>query len=105
MLSVAQGAGVIGRIGWGALADRSGRPLLVLAFVAAGMAVGALSVTYFGVLVTPPLFAVAIDRGAGFGWAYTLLALPALASALWLWRWHGAALRAKGANSPSRSHE
>jgi MFS family permease len=149
MLTVAQVAGVVARVAWGVLADRSGRPLVVLALVAAGMACGAfaasqfspawplvlvaaacalfggtaigwngvflaevarrappgraaeatggaLSVTYFGVLVAPPLFGLAAERGAGFALAYAVLALPALVSALSLWGWDRAARRAPG---------
>lgn len=43
MLAVAQTAGVVGRVVWGALADRCGRPLLVLAGLGGGMALGALA--------------------------------------------------------------
>jgi MFS family permease len=39
MLAIAQGAGIVARIAWGALADRGGRPLLVLGGV--GCAMGA----------------------------------------------------------------
>jgi MFS family permease len=137
MLSMAQGAAIVARIGWGALADRSGRPLVVLAVVAAGMAAGALGValftpgwptvvmaavcaafgataigwngvflaeiarrapagkaveatggalffTYFGVLVAPPLFGLAVENGLGYPLAYALMALPALGASLWL---------------------
>jgi MFS family permease len=45
MLSIAQGAGIFGRIGWGVIADRSGRPALVLGLVAIGMAVAAVTMT------------------------------------------------------------
>lgn len=41
MLSIVQGAGVFGRIGWGALADRSGRPGAVLGAIGLAMAVAA----------------------------------------------------------------
>jgi MFS family permease len=47
MLSVAQGGGIVARIAWGALADRSGRPLLVLAFVACAMAACAAGAALF----------------------------------------------------------
>ena len=43
MLAVAQTAGVVGRVVWGALADKCGRPLLVLAGLGGGMALGALA--------------------------------------------------------------
>ncbi len=154
MLSVAQGAGIVGRIGWGAMADRLGAPLRVLALVALGMALGAfatagfssnwpawliaaacagfgataigwngvflaevarraphgraveatggtLSFTYFGVLVTPPLFGMAIEHGLGYSLAYSVLALPALVSGLWLWGSHRAAVQnARMASEP-----
>jgi len=138
MLSVAQAAGVVARVAWGALADR-GRPLAVLAALAGGMALGALatggfspawpaaligatcvlfgataigwngvflaevarraprgqaveatggalSFTYLGVLVAPPVFGVAVEHGLGYPLAYVLLALPALASGALLLR-------------------
>ncbi len=137
MLSMAQGTAIVARIGWGVLADRSGRPLTVLAGVAAGMAGGALGValftpawptvamaavcaafgataigwngvflaeiarrapagkaveatggalffTYFGVLVAPPLFGLAVENGLGYPLAFALMALPALGASLWL---------------------
>lgn len=146
MMSAAQAAGVGARIAWGALADRSGRPVLVLALLGAGMAAaalaaaafdaswpsllvaavcaafgataiswngvflaevarrapdgraveatgGALAFTYFGVLLTPPLFGFAAEHGAGFGLAYAVLAVPVFASAVWLWAWQRAAHR------------
>lgn len=138
MLSVAQIAGVVARIGWGALADRTHKPIPVLVLLGCGMAVGALATgafdagwppvlvaavcawfgataiswngvylaevarrapdgraveatsgslafTYFGVLVSPPLFGLAAEHGADFGSAFALLALPATACAAWLW--------------------
>jgi MFS family permease len=147
MLSMAQGAAIVARIGWGALADSSGRPLTVLAVVAAGMAGGALGValftpgwptaamaavcaafgataigwngvflaeiarrapagkaveatggalffTYFGVLVAPPLFGLAVENGLGYPLAYALMALPALGASLWLFTMQRAAMAA-----------
>lgn len=47
MLSVAQGAGILGRIAWGALADRLQKPILVLAIIAAGMALAAIGTALF----------------------------------------------------------
>lgn len=146
MMSAAQAAGVVSRIGWGALADRTRKPVGVLAFLGGGMAVGALATgafdaswppalvalacawfgataiswngvylaevarrapagraveatggslafTYFGVLVSPPLFGLAAEHGAGFGLAYACLALPAVACAGWLWLSHRSARR------------
>jgi MFS family permease len=137
MLSLAQTAGIVARVGWGALADRTGRPQRVLAGIALGMAAGALATasydsgwapsllglicvvfgataigwngvylaevarlapagkaaeatggalffTYFGVLVTPPAFGIAVEQGLGYPLAFGLLALPALAAGVWL---------------------
>lgn len=47
MLSVAQGAGIFARVAWGAMADRSGRPALVLGLIACGMAAAALATASF----------------------------------------------------------
>lgn len=138
MMSAAQAAGVAARVVWGAIADRTGKPVGVLAFLGCGMAVGALAAgafdatwpplavvvvcawfgataiswngvylaevarrapqgraveatggalafTYFGVLVSPPLFGLAAEHGAGFGAAFAFLALPSVACAGWLW--------------------
>lgn len=46
MLTAAQAGGVFGRIVWGALADRSGRPMVVLGLIALGMGLGALAIGY-----------------------------------------------------------
>lgn len=43
MLSVAQGAGIVARIAWGALADRGGRPLMVLGGIGIAMALSAVA--------------------------------------------------------------
>ncbi len=43
MLAVAQTAGIVGRVVWGALADKCGRPLLVLAGLGVGMGLAALA--------------------------------------------------------------
>ena len=155
MLTVAQVGGMVARVSWGAIADRTGRPLAVLALVATGMAVasatsalfapswplwtiaavcavfgataigwngvflaevarrapsgkaveatgGALFFTYFGVLVAPPLFGVAVEHGLGYPLAYAALALPALLSGVLLWRWQraGRSAMARGAAAP-----
>jgi len=137
MLSVAQGAGIVGRISWGALADRSRRPAAVLGAIGVGMALaagamaftspqwpralmtvlcaafggtaigwngvflaevareapagktveatgGALFLTFFGVLVAPPLFALIVESGAGYAAAFAIVAAPPLLSGLWL---------------------
>lgn len=47
MLSVAQGGGVVARVVWGAIADRSGRPLRVLGFTGCGIALGAVATALF----------------------------------------------------------
>jgi MFS family permease len=47
VLATAQTAGVIGRIIWGALADRHGRPRLILAFLGFGMSLGAVMTAFF----------------------------------------------------------
>jgi MFS family permease len=137
MLSVATGAGIVGRIGWGALADRTGRPAALLGLVGCAMAAaavtmavsspewpravmtvlcaafggtaigwngvflaqvareapagktveatgGALFITFFGVLITPPLFALVVESGGSYGTAFALVATPPLLCGLWL---------------------
>jgi MFS family permease len=137
MLSVATGAGIVGRIGWGALADRTGRPAGVLGLLGCAMAAaavamalsspewpralmtvlcavfggtaigwngvflaqvareapagktveatgGALFFTFFGVLITPPLFALIVESGGSYGTAFALVATPPLLCGLWL---------------------
>ncbi len=146
MLAAAQAAGVAARVAWGAVADRTGKPVGVLAFLGGGMAAGALATgafdatwppllvalvcawfgataiswngvylaevarrappgraveatggalafTYFGVLVSPPMFGLAAEHGAGFGVAFAFLALPSIACAGWLWLSHRSARR------------
>ncbi|MGB2815770.1 MAG: MFS transporter [Burkholderiaceae bacterium] len=137
MLSVATTAGIVGRIAWGALADRSGRPAAVLGIVGCAMAVaagtmalsspewsravmivlcavfggtaigwngvylaevareapkgktveatgGALFFTFFGVLITPPLFAAIVEGGGSYATAFAVVATPPLRCGLWL---------------------
>ncbi|MGZ8273074.1 MAG: MFS transporter [Burkholderiaceae bacterium] len=137
MLSVATAAGIVGRIAWGAIADRSGRPAAVLGVVGCAMAAaagtmalsspewsralmivlcalfggtaigwngvylaevarqapkgktveatgGALFFTFFGVLITPPLFAAIVEGGGGYGMAFAAVAAPTLVCGLWL---------------------
>ena len=137
MLSVATAAGIVGRIGWGALADRTGRSAGVLgilgcsmAAAALGMALstpdwprplmtvlcavfggtaigwngvflaqvareapagktaeatgGALFITFFGVLVTPPLFALIVENGGRYSTAFAAVAAAPLLCGLWL---------------------
>ena len=76
MLAVAQGAGIVGRIVWGALADRGGRPLLVLGGIGCGMAAcaGALALLP---PATPPLvviLACAAFGATAIGWNGVFLA-------------------------------
>ena len=137
MLSVATAAGIVGRIAWGAIADRSGRPAAVLGIIGCAMAMaagamalstvewpralmavlcavfggtaigwngvflaevareapagktveatgGALFFTFFGVLITPPLFAAIVEGGGGYGRAFALVAVAPLLCGLWL---------------------
>jgi len=137
MLAVATTAGIVGRIAWGAVADRSGRPAAVLGFVGIAMAAaagamatsspewprvamivlcaafggtaigwngvylaevareapagktveatgGALFFTFFGVLITPPLFAAIVEGGGSYGLAFAVVAAPTLLCGLWL---------------------
>ena len=137
MLSVATTAGIVGRIAWGALADRSSRPAAVLGFVGLMMAAaagamaasspdwpralmtvlcavfggtaigwngvylaevareapagktveatgGALFFTFFGVLITPPVFAAIVESGGTYGTAFAVVAAPPLLCGLWL---------------------
>jgi MFS family permease len=137
MLAVATTAGIVGRIAWGALADRTGRPAAVLGCVGIAMAAaagamalsspdwpralmivlcaafggtaigwngvylaevareapagktveatgGALFFTFFGVLVTPPLFAAIVEGGGSYGLAFAVVAAPTLLCGIWL---------------------
>jgi MFS family permease len=137
MLAVATSAGIVGRIAWGAVADRTGRPAAVLGSVGIAMAVaagamalsspdwprtlmivlcaafggtaigwngvylaevareapagktveatgGALFFTFFGVLITPPLFAAIVEGGGSYGLAFAVVAAPTLLCGLWL---------------------
>ena len=137
MLAVATTAGIVGRIAWGAAADRSGRPAAVLGLVGIAMAAaagtmaisspdwtrtamivlcavfggtaigwngvylaevareapqgktveatgGALFFTFFGVLITPPLFAAIVEGGGSYGLAFAVVAVPPLLCGLWL---------------------
>ncbi|MCU0561236.1 MAG: MFS transporter [Desulfobacterales bacterium] len=76
LLSIAQVSGVIGRVAWGALADRSRRPRAVLGLLGIGMAAGALATAaispgwpYAAVMVTCALFGA-----AAIGWNGVYLA-------------------------------
>ena len=137
MLTIAQGAGIVGRIAWGAIADRSGRPAVVLGVLGCAMACasvmmaasspewpraliavlcalfggtavgwngvflaevareappgkaveatgGALFFTFFGVLITPPIFALIVESGGGYSAAFAAVAAAPLACGVWL---------------------
>ena len=45
---------------------------------------GALFFTFFGVLITPPLFAAIVEGGGSYGTAFAVVAVPPLACGLWL---------------------
>ena len=45
---------------------------------------GALFFTFFGVLVTPPLFAAIVESGGTYGAAFAVVAAPTLLCGLWL---------------------
>ena len=132
VMAVSQVASVVGRIGWGMLADRAIKPRTVLGLLGLGMAAcalatlgaspawplallfvfsaafgatavgwngvllaevarrapsglagpatgGVLFFTFFGVVVTPPLFNVVLGMAGSYAVAYAVLALPALA--------------------------
>lgn len=79
LLTVAQVAGGLGRIAWGAVADRSGRPVLVIALIGLGMAACA----FVAALFTPgwPWIALAAAIAAfgatAIGWNGVFLAVVA----------------------------
>ena len=132
VMAVSQVASVVGRIGWGMLADRAMRPRTVLGLLGIAMATcamatlaaspawslallfvfaaafgatavgwngvllaevarrapsglagpatgGVLFFTFFGVMVSPPLFNVVLGMAGSYAAAYAALALPALA--------------------------
>jgi predicted MFS family arabinose efflux permease len=70
-LAVAQLSGVAGRVIWGAVADWSGRPLLVLAGLAIVAALATVAVTRFAIDWPPiAILAVSVVLGAAtIGWA------------------------------------
>jgi MFS family permease len=76
MLSVAQAGGVVARVIWGAIADRSGRPLRVLGAIGCAMALSAIGTALF----TPawPVAAIAVVCAAfgatAIGWNGVYLA-------------------------------
>jgi predicted MFS family arabinose efflux permease len=76
MLSVAQGGGVVARVVWGAIADRTGRPLQVLGSIACAMAFCAIATALF--TSGWPLIAIAAVcaafGGTAIGWNGVYLA-------------------------------
>jgi MFS family permease len=76
MLSVATGAGIVGRIGWGAVADRADRPAAVLGFVGVAMAVAAAAVAVSSPQWPTVVMAVlcALFGGTAIGWNGVFLA-------------------------------
>jgi MFS family permease len=83
LLSLAQGGGVFGRVGWGWLADRTGRPNAVLAALALGMAASAAG------------FAL-----VGPGWPYAALCVLALAIGATSTGWNGVYLSELARHAP-----
>lgn len=76
MLAVAQGAGIVARIAWGALADRGGRPLLVLGGIGCAMALSAVALSLLAA-DTPRLlvmFVCAAFGATAIGWNGVFLA-------------------------------
>jgi fucose permease len=45
---------------------------------------GALFFTFFGVLITPPIFAAIVESGGSYGMAFAAVAAPTLVCGLWL---------------------
>lgn len=76
LLSAAQASGVVGRILWGALADRWGKPRLLLGILGMAMAAGALSAASFSSQWPyPAMLIVCALFGAGaIGWNGVYLA-------------------------------
>lgn len=84
MLSVAQGTGIVARVAWGVLADRSGRPALILGLIACGMAAAALTTASF----TP-------------GWPQALIALVCAAFGATAIGWNGVYLAEVARQAPA----
>jgi len=76
MLSIAQGGGVVARVVWGAIADRSGRPLGVLGFIGCAIALSAIAAALFTAGWSPIAIAVACAAfgGTAIGWNGVYLA-------------------------------
>jgi MFS family permease len=79
-------------IGWNGvfLAEVARRAPVGKAVEATG---GALFFTYFGVLVAPPLFGIAVENGLGYPLAYSFLAVAPLVCGALLWRWQRRSLK------------
>ncbi len=76
MLAIAQGAGIVARIAWGALADRGGRPLLVLGAIGCAMALSAVALALLAA-DTPRLVVMLVCATFGataIGWNGVFLA-------------------------------
>ena len=76
MLTVAQGGGVVARIVWGAVADRWGRPMVLLGLVALAMGLAALATARF-TPQWPPAAVAAVCAAFGataIGWNGVYLA-------------------------------
>jgi len=75
-LSVAQVAGIVGRIAWGAIADRFMRPRLLLALLGAGMAIASVATSFldpgwpYAVAMVP----IALFGATAIGWNGVYLA-------------------------------
>lgn len=76
MLSVAQGGGILARVAWGALADRSGRAAIVLGLIACGMAAGSLLTASFAPTWSLTAIAIvcALFGATAIGWNGVFLA-------------------------------
>ena len=76
MLSVAQGGGIVARIGWGAVADRSRRPAAILGAVGCAMAVASVAMALSSPEWPRGLMAVlcAAFGGTAIGWNGVFLA-------------------------------
>jgi MFS family permease len=76
MLSVAQGGGVVARVLWGAIADRSGRPLGILGVIGCGIALSAIAAALFTSGWSPIAIAVACAAfgATAIGWNGVYLA-------------------------------
>ncbi len=76
MLAVAQVAGIFGRVAWGALADRGGRPLSVLAWLGCAMAAAAIATALLSAAWPYAMiaFVCALYGASAIGWNGVYLA-------------------------------